>query len=149
MNSTPTDYTPDGLGVPGKRLLALLQLSRGLEDRIEKTLGEVQLSVAKFGVLGHLVDAGKAIPLSELAARVNCVRSNVTQMVDRLEADGLVRRTLDPSDRRVILAELTEEGRKRQAAGADRMRALEQLLEATVGADDRAVIRRAMQALGG
>ena len=125
-----------------------MQLSRGLEDRIEKTLGEVQLSVAKFGVLGHLVDAGKAIPLSELAARVNCVRSNVTQMVDRLEADGLVRRTLDPSDRRVILAELTEEGRARQAAGADRMGALEQLLEATVGADDRAVIRRAMQALG-
>ena len=148
MNSTLTDYSSDGLGVPGKRLLSLLQLSRGLEDRIEKTLGEVQLSVAKFGVLGHLVDAGKAIPLSELAARVNCVRSNVTQMVDRLEADGLVRRTLDPSDRRVILAELTEEGRARQAAGADRMGALEQLLEATVGADDRAVIRRAMQALG-
>jgi DNA-binding MarR family transcriptional regulator len=148
MNSTLTDYSSDGVGVPGKRLLSLLQLSRGLEDRIEKTLGEVELSIAKFGVLGHLVDAGKAIPLSELAARVNCVRSNVTQMVDRLEAEGLVRRVLDPSDRRVILAELTEEGRKRQTAGTEQMRALEQLLEAKVGADDRAVIRRAMQALG-
>jgi DNA-binding MarR family transcriptional regulator len=128
-------------------LLSLLQLAKGLEDRIEKALGEVQLSVAKFGVLGHLVDAGKAIPLSELAARVNCVRSNVTQMVDRLEADGLVRRTPDPGDRRVILAELTEEGRKRQAAGAERMEALEHLMEGTIGADDRAVIRRAMRAL--
>ena len=148
MNSAQADYSADGLGVPGKRLLALLQLARGLEERIEKTLDEVQLSVAQFGVLGHLVDAGKAIPLSELAARINCVRSNVTQMVDRLESEGLVRRVPDPNDRRVILAELTEEGRKRQAAGTEQMRALEQLLEAKVGADDRAVIRRAMQALG-
>ncbi len=147
MNSTQADYPPERRAQSGQRLLSLLQLARGLEDRIEKALGEVQLSVAKFGVLGHLVDAGKAIPLSELAARVNCVRSNVTQMVDRLEADGLVRRTLDPSDRRVILAELTEEGRKRQTAGAERMQALEQQMEGTIGDDDRAVIRRAMRAL--
>lgn len=148
MNNAQADYSPKAPTGSGQSLLSLLRLARGLEDRIEKALGEDQLSVAKFGVLSHLVDAAHAIPLSELASRVNCVRSNVTQMVDRLEAEGLVRRTLDPADRRVILAELTDEGRKRQAAGAARIRALEQLMEGTIGPDDRTVIGRAMQALG-
>ena len=39
-----------------------------------------------------------------LAERLTCAKSNVTQLVDRLEADGLVRRKLDPSDRRSRLA---------------------------------------------
>ena len=144
MNSTSPDYTSSGKA----QLLSLLQLARGLEDRVEKAMGEVQLSVAKFGVLGHLIDAGRAIPLSELAARVNCVRSNVTQMVDRLEAEGLVKRILDPADRRVILADLTDEGRRRHAAGAARMEELERMTEATIGPDDRTAIQRAMRALG-
>jgi len=50
------------------------------------------------------------------------VRSNITQLVDRLESDKLVRRADDPKDRRSILAELTPEGRARHAAG---LRALE------------------------
>jgi DNA-binding MarR family transcriptional regulator len=68
-------------------------------------------------------------------------------MVDRLEAEGLVRRTLDPADRRVILAELTDEGRRRQAAGAARIRTLERQMERTIGSDDRSAIGRALRAL--
>ncbi len=147
MNNVQADNPPQAPAESGMPLLSLLKLAKGLEERIEQALAEDQLSVAKYGVLGHLVDAGHAIPLSELAARVNCVRSNVTQMVDRLEADGLVRRTLDPADRRVILAELTEEGRKRQAAGAERIRALEAAMAEVIRPDDRHAIRRAMQAL--
>jgi DNA-binding MarR family transcriptional regulator len=44
-----------------------------------------------------------------------CVRSNMTQLIDRLEADKLVRRVADPGDRRSIRAELTQEGRGRYA----------------------------------
>jgi DNA-binding MarR family transcriptional regulator len=50
---------------------------------------------------------------------MTCVRSNITQLVDRLEADGLVRRVDHPSDRRgVMAAPLTPLGVERQAAGA-------------------------------
>jgi DNA-binding MarR family transcriptional regulator len=45
------------------------------------------------------------------------VRSNITQLVDRLEADKLVVRSDDPRDRRSVRAELTEEGRSRHAGG--------------------------------
>ena len=62
------------------------------------------------------------MPLRLLAEQCSCVRSNITQLVDRLEAEKLVRRADDPKDRRSILAELTPEGRSRHAAG---LRALE------------------------
>jgi DNA-binding MarR family transcriptional regulator len=64
-----------------------------------------------------LVSQDRPISLSELAAKLVCVRSNVTQLVDRLEMEGLVKRADDPSDRRAVRAEVTALGRKRQAAG--------------------------------
>jgi len=45
------------------------------------------------------------------------VKSNVTQLVDRLESDGLVTRAADPSDRRSRLAVLTESGKSAYAKG--------------------------------
>jgi DNA-binding MarR family transcriptional regulator len=38
--------------------------------------------------------------------------TSVTNIVDRLEAQGLVRRTAHPTDRRTTLCEITDEGRK-------------------------------------
>jgi DNA-binding MarR family transcriptional regulator len=52
------------------------------------------------------------------------VRSNITQLVDRLEAEKLVTRSDDPRDRRSVRAELTAKGRERHAAG---MRALDKV----------------------
>jgi DNA-binding MarR family transcriptional regulator len=50
--------------------------------------------------------------------------------VDRLEADGLVTRAADPHDRRSVRAELTVEGRARQAAG---LRAVEKVEQDLLG----------------
>ncbi|TMG94648.1 MAG: MarR family transcriptional regulator, partial [Betaproteobacteria bacterium] len=74
------------------------------EKRLEDALEKVGLSNAKFGALTHLVEAGEPLSLSECAARMTCVRSNITQLIDRLEADGLVRRVDDPADRRGVRA---------------------------------------------
>jgi DNA-binding MarR family transcriptional regulator len=43
----------------------------------------------------------------------------VTQLVDRLEADGLVNRTADPNDRRSRLAVLTPAGRTAYSKGSE------------------------------
>ncbi len=96
----------------------LLSASSKVADRLEAALEPLGLSLAKFGALSKLVAADEPLPLSTLAERCACVRSNITQLVDRLEADGLVSRSDDPHDRRSIRAELTEEGRRKQAAGA-------------------------------
>ncbi|MEV5881309.1 MarR family transcriptional regulator [Streptomyces sp. NPDC052020] len=52
------------------------------------------------------------LPMRRLAKRLRCEPSNVTGIVDRLEARGLVERRPDPGDRRVKVAAATAEGRR-------------------------------------
>src|SRR6266576_5473058 len=92
-------------------LFAVLHASSVIENRVEARLAEVGLSLAKLAALDRLAQAGESLPLGQLAERLSCVKSNVTQLVDRLEADGLVNRTGDPNDRRSRLAVLTPAGR--------------------------------------
>lgn len=82
-----------------------------LEARLESALGGVGLSLGKLNVLAKLAAAGEPLPLGALAERCSCVKSNITQLVDRLEGDRLVERISDPGDRRSVLAALTPEGR--------------------------------------
>lgn len=100
----------------------LVGAAHSVERRMEAALEPLGLSLAKFGVLSRLAESGGPLTLGALAERLACVRSNVTQLVDRLEADKLVLRLDDPQDRRSIHAELTPEGRARQEAGASALR---------------------------
>src|SRR5881397_1659352 len=100
-------------------LFAVLHASSVLENRVEARLDEVGLSLAKLAALHHLSRAGESLPLGQLADRLSCVKSNVTQLVDRLEADGLVSRAADSTDRRSRLAVLTEAGRRACVRGLE------------------------------
>jgi DNA-binding MarR family transcriptional regulator len=100
-------------------LFAVLHASSVLESRVEAKLSDVGLSLAKLAALNRLTEAGESLPLGQLAEKLSCVKSNVTQLVDRLEADGLVSRTGDPNDRRSRLAVLTEAGRIAYAKGRE------------------------------
>jgi DNA-binding MarR family transcriptional regulator len=104
-------------GTPRTGLFAVLHASSVLESRVEARLSEMGLSLAKLAALNRLTEAGESLPLGQLAERLSCVKSNVTQLVDRLEADGLVSRTGDPNDRRSRLAVLTDAGRIAYAKG--------------------------------
>jgi len=95
------------------QLLAALSV---MQHRLDEALEPASLSLAKFGLLARLASAGEPLPLGTLAERCACVRSNITQLVDRLEADGLVERLHDPRDRRSVRAILTAEGRRRYEA---------------------------------
>ncbi|MGH7582511.1 MAG: MarR family winged helix-turn-helix transcriptional regulator [Gemmatimonadales bacterium] len=128
-------------------MLSFLSAAHALEDRIERELGQVGLSMSKLGVLTQLVDAGRPLPLSELATRVSCVRSNMTQLVDRLEADGLVRRVDDPNDRRSVLAAVTRLGEERQTQGARELERVRQEFAAQLPDGERAALARAIELL--
>src|SRR3954452_19562152 len=69
-----------------------LQTAQAIEERLEAALAGVALSVAKYSALKQLAAEGEPLSLSDMAARLVCVRSNVSQLVDRLEAEGPVRR---------------------------------------------------------
>jgi DNA-binding MarR family transcriptional regulator len=114
----------------------LCHAAQRVEARFEADLGEVGLSLSKMSLLKTLVDEGEPIPLSRLAGKLSCVKSNVTQLVDRLEADGLVARVNDPVDRRSILAAITDAGRTRFAAGAKAIEKAEHDLFGSVSPKD-------------
>jgi len=58
--------------------------------------------------IGH----DRALSMKVLAQRVGVTEKTITGVVDRMERDGLVQRVREPSDRRVVLVELTGEGKK-------------------------------------
>ena len=90
---------------------SFLDASDRLRDRIAAALKSVGLSYPKYDVLQQLRKAQQSsLPLRVLADCQGCAASNITQIVDRLEQDGFVRRIDDPEDRRSVRAELTATG---------------------------------------
>jgi DNA-binding MarR family transcriptional regulator len=145
MNDVHATEAPASLS--GSVMFSLLEAAHALEARLETALASVGLSSAKYTVLAKLARAGEPLALSELAAQVCCVRSNMTQLVDRLEAEGLVRRVDDPGDRRMVRAALTKLGEERAAAGAEQMDRIQSEVAAVLTKGDRAVLERALSAL--
>ena len=70
---------------------------------------EFELTAAQSKVLMSL-QPGEAVPMRVLAERVGSDPSNLTGLVDKLEARGGLRRMADPVDRRVKTLQLTEDG---------------------------------------
>ncbi|KAA0932090.1 MULTISPECIES: MarR family winged helix-turn-helix transcriptional regulator [Streptomyces] len=79
-------------------------------EEYEDAAAEHALTGAQARLLSLL--SLEPLPMRRLAQRLKCEPSNVTGIVDRLEARGLAERRPDPSDRRVKLAAATEEGRR-------------------------------------
>ena len=69
-----------------------------------------ELTVPQFGALEALYHLGP-LSLGDLADKLLVTGGNVTFVMDRLEAQGLVARYRSDTDRRVVLARLTESGR--------------------------------------
>ncbi len=127
----------------------LIRAEHLYETRLDTALEAKGLSIAKFGVLRILVESGEPQPLGQLAERLACVKSNITQLVDRLEADGLVKRLPDSSDRRSKLAAITAEGRRRYDIGLKVKLAVEQELVRTLSPLEHDRLASALEKLGG
>jgi len=117
-------------------MFTLLGAASSIHDFIESRLSTVGLSIPRLAALQRLVDAGGSLPLGQLADRLACVKSNVTQLVDRLEAEGLVTCSLDPEDKRSRLASITDAGRQIHQDGARIQRQVEEELFSTLSVDD-------------
>jgi DNA-binding MarR family transcriptional regulator len=128
-------------------LFAVLHASGVLETRVEAKLSEVGLSIAKLAALHHLSEAGESLPLGQLADRLACVKSNVTQLVDRLEADGLVNRAADANDRRSRLAVLSAAGREAYTRGRNIQQQAERELFAALTPDESAKLNELLAKL--
>ncbi|MBP2402732.1 MarR family winged helix-turn-helix transcriptional regulator [Streptomyces syringium] len=79
-------------------------------EEYEEAAAKHSLTGAQARVLALL--AGEPQPMRRIAQQLKCEPSNVTGIIDRLEARDLVERRPDPADRRVKLAAATETGRE-------------------------------------
>ena len=103
-----------GMGLPTEALEAVTAIrlvAKRLHDEFEAWTESQGLSESRFGVLMAVFHSpARQLPLRALAERLNVVPRTITDVVDVLERDGLVRRVADPDDRRSTRAELTEAG---------------------------------------
>ena len=96
-----------GLGAWGALLRAHASLLRRLDTDLERETG---LALADFDVLAQLARAGGELRMTDLAARALISRSGMTRRVERLVADGLLRRASHAADARGVVVALTDAG---------------------------------------
>jgi DNA-binding MarR family transcriptional regulator len=128
-------------------LFSLLHTAGAAQAHVESKLDALGLSLPKLAALNALAGAGESLPLGQLAERLSCVKSNITQLVDRLEADGLVSRAPDPRDRRARLAVMTAAGRKACEQGLRIQRQTERELFGALTAEEARQLASLMKKL--
>ncbi len=99
---------------PGVQLMLQLMLTREAMVRVQEQLFEAHgLTIQQYNVL-RITRGGpaKGHPIYEIERRMIYRFANVTRLVDRLEAQGLLKRNQDTKDRRVSRVVITPKGKR-------------------------------------
>lgn len=94
----------------------LMRVQQIIQSSVDGALKQHGLTFARYEALVLLSFARRSsLPMRVMGERLQLHPTSVTNIVDRLEKDGLVRRVPHPTDRRTTLVEITDEGRARQS----------------------------------
>jgi DNA-binding MarR family transcriptional regulator len=89
-------------------------------ERIDAVLRPLGLSFARYEVLMLLSFTSRGhLPMTRMGSLLQVHATSVTSAVDRLEKQGFVRRSRGAGDRRLVLAAITDEGRRVSAVATD------------------------------
>lgn len=101
-----------GAAEPMAAATSIMRAQQIVLARVDAMLRPFQLTFARYEALVLLLfSRAGALPLGKMGDRLMVHPTSVTNTIDRLEAQGLVRRVPHPTDRRMTLAEITPEGR--------------------------------------
>lgn len=104
---------------------AVLDLHGALSSRLNRAIGrDTGLTLAKFDVLAQIFHSPDGITQGSLSRQLKVTGGNVTGLVRRLVADGLITREPMASDRRAVVVGLTARGRETYLAARARHDAL-------------------------
>jgi DNA-binding MarR family transcriptional regulator len=93
--------------------LRLLSTTKLISQEIRRRLRtEFGATLPQFDLLAQLDREPEGLRLGEISKRTMVTNGNITGLVERLEADGLVTRETPGDDRRVTVARLTDVGRR-------------------------------------
>jgi DNA-binding MarR family transcriptional regulator len=103
---------------------SLMRAQQIVSTRVEEALRPYNLTFARYEVLMLLLLSRRgSLPMARIGERLQVHPASVTNAVDRLEAQGLARRTPHPTDRRATLVEITDDGRAVAAKATDELNA--------------------------
>jgi DNA-binding MarR family transcriptional regulator len=98
----------DGMAV----LTSVMRVQQIMLATVEERLRPLGLTFSRYEVLMLLLfSSRRSLPVGKIGERLQVHAASVTNAVQRLEADGFVRRVANPEDGRGVLAELTPAGR--------------------------------------
>jgi DNA-binding MarR family transcriptional regulator len=125
----------------------IAELFTSQRTRFLAIASEFDLAPAQLGALKAL-DPNEPVPMRYLAQALACDNSNVTGIVDRLEARGLVERRADPNDRRVKMLVVTPEGAALRRRVKERMEEPPEVLKQLTADEQRELRDLLRKALG-
>ena len=131
---------------------SIVRAQQILLQRIDAVLRPLDLTFARYEILMLLSFTRKgALPMTRMGALLQVHPTSVTSAVDRLETQGFVKRQPHPTDRRAVLAAITQAGRARGLAATTALNAqvFEQLGITTNQIDTLRTVLRALRANAG
>ncbi len=97
---------------PMAAVTSIMRAQQVLLARLNELLGPLELTFPRYEALMLLsFTRTGALPLGKVGERLQVHRTSVTNIIDKLEKDELVRRVPHEADRRTTLAEITDAGR--------------------------------------
>ena len=125
---------------------SLVFTGKAVREGFEEVLASTGGSLGTWVVLSALSDIG-FVSQAALASHVHLEGATITHHIDRLEAAGLVRRVLDPEDRRVRRLELTERGAELHDRLLAAVVGFEEQALAGLSAEERGVLARTLRTI--
>jgi DNA-binding MarR family transcriptional regulator len=93
---------------------SVFRVQQILQQAVDAALRPHELTFARYEALVLLrFSRSGSLPMSLMGQRLQLHPTSITNIVDRLEGAGLVRRVPHPSDKRTTLVEITDAGRTR------------------------------------
>lgn len=89
---------------------SLMRAHQVLTQRADQILAPIDLTFARYELLVRLYFHNESLPLNQLGKQLQIHQTSITSLVDRLERQGLIKRTPHPTDRRSTLAQMTPAG---------------------------------------
>ncbi|NRQ35326.1 MarR family transcriptional regulator [Nonomuraea sp. NN258] len=122
-------------------------VSKRLRHGYVHRLGPLGLTPGQARALRVLADAEQPLRMVRLAEELRIVPRSLTPVIDALEESGLVRREVDPANRRSTLVVLTSEGRAAHETALDARRQAGQELFAVLSDEQREQLKELLSAV--
>ena len=121
--------------------LVIRKASYWVQQHALDSVAATGLGLTDFAVLKALLFTGP-LPVNVIGAKVLLTSGSITSTVDRLEAQGLVKRASHPTDRRAYLVSLTAAGRRKiRPASLKHARKMAEVVRTLKPAEQRELVR--------